>query len=72
MYMNPNETHAAATNEQLRSSISGQYENKLDAMCTCGHTMGAHLAEGPHECVADGCFDCAKFRKSRAKKTTTK
>jgi hypothetical protein len=59
-----------------RNRRNGQYtfEGDFDRLCTCGHTLGVHTAEAPHECIngdvdlegatGEQC-DCAKFKPSK-------
>lgn len=65
---------------QNRERQSGRFsfDGDMSRLCTCGHTLGDHNAEAPHECWIDtdpghplyptGC-KCVKFRLSR--KTST-
>jgi hypothetical protein len=56
-----------------RNRKTGQYSYSGDMtrLCTCGHTLGTHAAEAPHDCFAgdDGVTscDCGQFRPARAK-----
>ena len=49
----------------------GRYAVSFEAVCTCGHVKGDHLAgrtgRSIYECGHDDC-DCEKFRKARGKK----
>lgn len=55
----------------------GKYSySNMELPCVCGHTLGRHTAEYPHDCCyGDGddyiqkC-DCHKFRRSRRKLPT--
>jgi hypothetical protein len=58
-----------------RDKSSGQYsyQNKFERLCVCGHTLGMHTGDAPHECIAGDFLpgvtcDCVKFRLQRTKK----
>lgn len=39
-----------------RARKSGRYTfSKLAQRCTCGHTLGCHTSEAPHECIVHEC-----------------
>jgi hypothetical protein len=60
-----------------RDRSDGRYTFTKDAMCACGHSLGIHTAEAPHECGAHEAHlidptvpemppcSCVKFRKIR-------
>lgn len=59
--------------DQMRERQTGRYGyvNQWERLCRCGHTLGVHTAEPPHECIARD-FDrtatscgCMKFRPKR-------
>lgn len=64
-----------APKTQPRNKKTGQYsfEGNWDRLCVCGHRLGAHAGEPPHDCFSgqmdDGgeYCDCPKFRPSRRK-----
>ena len=51
-----------------RERLTGRYtfEGRFARLCTCGHPLGVHTAEAPHECIVgdleDINCDCLKFR----------
>jgi hypothetical protein len=53
-----------------RSTGRYSYSGDFDRLCKCGHTLGAHTAEPPHECIngdtGEAC-DCARFVPARRK-----
>lgn len=61
-----------------RNHKTGQfsYEGNYERMCICGHTLGIHAAEAPHDCfnedtgikgtTGESC-SCAKFRPKKIK-----
>ncbi|HYE90076.1 MAG TPA: hypothetical protein VEA38_03605 [Terriglobales bacterium] len=62
-----------AARTQPRDAQTGRYgfEGQWDRLCVCGHRLGVHTADAPHECMvrdfdktAAPC-DCMKFRPSR-------
>lgn len=56
-----------------RNRHNGQfaYSSDFDRLCRCGHTLGVHTGEAPHECINEDSFAggtgepcaCVKFRK---------
>lgn len=47
----------------------GRYSHTLEKVCTCGHALGQHIAEGPlsqRECVHAGCT-CEGFKVKKSK-----
>ena len=61
-------------NGQSRERASGQYgfTNNYDRLCVCGHRLGHHTAQAPHECI-DGDFNpvdvpcgCMRFRLAKS------
>jgi hypothetical protein len=44
----------ATKQKQSRDRETGRYgfDGKWDRLCTCGHTLGDHLAQAPHYCIA--------------------
>lgn len=61
---------------QNRERWSGRYsfDGDMTRLCACGHTLGNHAAEAPHECFcptfgkADPNYaecNCQKFRPQR-------
>jgi hypothetical protein len=57
-----------STTNQPRNKRNGKYTfAQLDALCACGHPLGQHTAEAPHECIAGdfghGPCNCEKFKK---------
>lgn len=66
-------THEAQ--RQYRDPTNGQYayDGDFDRLCTCGHTLGIHIAGG-FECInidlGDGTdCDCRKFKPVRSAAT---
>lgn len=63
---------------QARHRSTGRYsfDGDMSKLCVCGHTLGIHAAEAPHECfnqdaglegaTGEPC-DCMKFRLPRRK-----
>ena len=62
-----------------RNRNNGQYTYSADfsRLCRCGHSLGVHTGEAPHECLngdqyLDGATGepcaCVKFRKAPAPK----
>jgi hypothetical protein len=61
-----------------RNRQTGQYtyDGDWERLCVCGHKLGVHAAEAPHDCMAGsncpddphpGTFcDCQKFRPAKA------
>ena len=41
------------------------YIGKLDRLCVCGHRLGDHTADAPHECLGD-CL-CERFRPKKVR-----
>lgn len=63
-----------------RDRSNGRYtfDGNMERLCVCGHTLGKHCAEAPHDCLAHSMSDatpdekacqCPKFRPSRKKNT---
>lgn len=57
-------------NTTNRDKSNGQYcDTRLDKVCTCGHTLGAHTADkraGVQPCLADDCAcECFKLDPKR-------
>jgi hypothetical protein len=58
--------------DQKRDRRNGRYtfDGDFDRLCRCGHTLGVHLAEAPHDCIARDFqpgveCDCVKFQPQR-------
>ena len=58
---------------QSRYRDSGRYgyTNNFERLCVCGHTLGVHTAQAPHECIAQD-FEpqevpcqCQRFRPAK-------
>lgn len=65
-YLGTMETKTTAA----RAKKTGQYTfSMMERLCTCGHRLGDHTAEAPHDCIVDmsGC-GCAKFRPAKGAK----
>jgi len=46
-----------------RSKRDGRYTfSDMEKVCGCGHTLGVHTADAPHECLE---CDCETFRPAR-------
>jgi hypothetical protein len=62
---------------RARERATGRYgfEGDWERLCTCGHTLGHHLAEAPHGCIesdfADVECDCERFRPAKRTKKGT-
>lgn len=66
---------------QLRNDSNGQFGfvGQWDRLCVCGHPLGTHTGQPPHECVNEDTHipapyagtgepcDCKKFRASKRK-----
>lgn len=71
--------HYAADGKWTSSFIArarnGRYtfDGNWDRLCVCGHTLGVHAGEAPHDCFGpdgrgSGCAtECPRFRPSRRK-----
>lgn len=57
---------------QAREHKSGRYSYAaLDRRCDCGHPLGSHTAENPHECLVADCV-CNRFKPKAARKHINK
>jgi hypothetical protein len=44
---------------------NGRFSFATDAMCTCGHTFGAHASADPHDCTeCAGAYLCDGFMRA--------
>lgn len=61
----------ASKSGQARDRSNGRfsYGAPWDRRCTCGHTLGNHLAEHPHGCIesdfAPVACECERFKLAR-------
>jgi len=64
-----------------RNRHTGQYsfEGNYERLCVCGHTLGTHAAEPPHDCFNEDTgiesatgevCECKRFRPSKKKPLT--
>jgi len=64
------------TKAQNRERSTGRYsfDGDLDRLCVCGHPLGLHMGEAPHDCAVSTFSDidpnkaecdCPRFRPAR-------
>lgn len=64
---------AEAVNGQSRERASGRwgFTNDYERLCVCGHALGHHTAQAPHECIdndfnpVDTPCQCLRFRPAK-------